>query len=442
MKLIRNVAALLLIAAGTPALLPAQGLGGWIEIAKRRAREAAEKAAKEKWERLQQEAIERARLERERMENLARAKEAALIDKIPNKVLPVPDSKPNATDTGVVPAVSTDAPLQTNEATMLVFKPPMQFLGGRTARIVADTRNPAFADYNLLGLRLEQALREGFTVEKGTADLVFTFAVVDYRRPAGKTSNVREIRLVRTPSGQLINGPVTVAYFEATGAMNLELTVRDAKGTMLGSHTAKPKVAMKFESSVNGTSVLKGRSLPSDAELLDGLLTQCMEDVAKEFVPTTRKVPVRLAVDKELRDGFEFARANEWDRAVAAWRNAKTGDEADRALNLGVGNEALAYQALLNSRNPQDALPLLEEAIAQYERFLQKKPGMFGDKNRAIALRTRLAGTKANIDRAKEREEFEKHRLELAGSQEVSPVVQPAVHRRQTAPCRNPIFAT
>src|ERR1035441_3189449 len=118
----------------------------------------------------------------------------------------------------------------------------------------------------------------------------------------------------------------------------------------------------------------EGDTPPTAVELHDRLIQDAAQQIAAHLVNTTEQVEVYLAKGAGLDDADKLMEGKLWTRALEQLETMKpfaTPDEdAYRLYNLGVVNEALAYQA----EDLQKARKDLQEASVDYGKAIDAKP--------------------------------------------------------------------
>ncbi len=191
---------------------------------------------------------------------------------------------------------------------------------------------------------------------------------------------------------------VPVQYWEARGKLALQLTANDASGVLVDSFkTRGGDYSRRVETAVNGVSKTN-ESLPTLDTVKTELIAKVAGEVQQRYTKTYQKVGVRLTVDDPLRPGNAMAMSGQWKEALAAWSGAAMRrNPGDRAYNMAVAQEALAYQAYDASRNPDDAAEAFQQAETLYAEALRSDPG----EKFFRQAQERCAGMKANFARAK-----------------------------------------
>jgi len=275
-----------------------------------------------------------------------------------------------------------------HSATITVSRPPDALLRGKTIAIKSRP-GVAFQAQQALELAIEKALSGEYTPTKTSPELVLAFAVA--RVEPVQARNViqterRNVKVGQKPGKNIITGKPTmvdnyqirdvpVQYWEARGALALQITVHDNSGVLLDSFDAKGEYLSRVEVSVNHVATNK-EALPTAQALQADLIAQAADDIRKRYTKTTEPVEVRLTVDDPLRPGNAQAMSGQWKEALASWTAATMKKNAgDRAYNMAVAHEALAYQAYDASRNPDDAQESFQKALQFYDEALRSDPG-------------------------------------------------------------------
>ncbi len=298
-----------------------------------------------------------------------------------------------------------------HSATITVSRPPDALLRGKTIAIKSRP-GVAFREQQTLELAIEKALAGEYTPTKSNAELVMTFAVARAEPVQARKVVQTERRNVKVGQKQgknIITGKpmvvdvyemrdVPVEYWDARGTLALQVTVHDGAGALLDSFDADGAYQRRVEVAVNHVATNK-ETLPTAEALQAELIEQAAGDIRKRYTKTTEPVEVRLTVDDPLRPGNAQAMAGQWKEALASWSAATMKkNPGDKAYNMAVAHEALAYQAYDASRNPDDAQDSFQKAIQLYEEALRSDPG---EKFFRQAME-RCGQMKANFTRAKD----------------------------------------
>jgi hypothetical protein len=183
------------------------------------------------------------------------------------------------------------------------------------------------------------------------------------------------------------------SYKRVTGSLNVSFQARGAGGQVLGSDNVTAKYDEEFDGFGNSASGgvkgavtttwkrIKGGTSsealnpPTDDELQALLMADAVRQIAQHLVNTEESVEVYLARQKGALDaGDKLAEAGLWQRAQETFETApplpKLQDDAYRLYNIGVADEALAYQA----EDEASAMKFLDEAAINYGKAIDAKP--------------------------------------------------------------------
>jgi hypothetical protein len=118
----------------------------------------------------------------------------------------------------------------------------------------------------------------------------------------------------------------------------------------------------------------EARKIVTTTDGQNALLADVAKEVAQYLVQTDEAVDVMLAVSVGLAPADKLAQTNLWSRDLEELETLTPYPdprmEAYREYNIGVANEALAYQA----EDPKAALKYLQEASIQYGKALADRP--------------------------------------------------------------------
>lgn len=190
--------------------------------------------------------------------------------------------------------------------------------------------------------------------------------------------------------------PQTQNFTRITGAMNVTFQVKTASGRTIASENVAVNYDQQFNAAGDNTShgmlgtvtdglhKLKGSKgtdaqdeyPPTDPELRQKLVTMAVNQMAEQIVNTDEQIEVQLAKDKgDLDQGNKDALQGLWEQALETYSTAKPmpkpEDDAYRLYDIGVADEALAYQAT----DPKAAMKFLDDAAVNYGKAKDGKPG-------------------------------------------------------------------
>lgn len=158
---------------------------------------------------------------------------------------------------------------------------------------------------------------------------------------------------------------VTRRYKVVSGSIQMSYQVKDMKtGQILDSGNPTLPYSRDF---------LDGNGAPETDYLKQILIQVAVGQVVPHLVPTSEPVKIMLAQGK-LKDIAKLGQAGLWQRMVEAYEVMpplkKPQDDAYREFNIGVGYEALAYQA----EELETTKKFLDKAATHYGKALEMKP--------------------------------------------------------------------
>lgn len=189
--------------------------------------------------------------------------------------------------------------------------------------------------------------------------------------------------------------PQTQNFTRITGAMSVTFQVKTAAGHTIASDNVAVNYDQQFDASGNSTShgilgnmqdglhKLKGSKgtdaqdeyPPTDPELRQKLVTMAVHQMAEQIVNTDETIEVQLAKERgSLDQGNKEALQGLWEQALETYSTAtpmpKPEDDAYRLYDMGVADEAMAYQAA----DPKAAMKFLDDAAVNYGKAKDGKP--------------------------------------------------------------------
>ncbi len=227
--------------------------------------------------------------------------------------------------------------------------------------------------------------------DKTSPELTITATITHYEIPPPQTSTRTETELQK---GHLVNVPKQ--YYRLIGELEVAYQARDKKsGHMIDSQNLTAKYNREFESGTNeatdkslGSKVaspfkkLAGKKdkeeesdlPPTPLELRQKLIHQVVIQIATRLVSTDEAVEVLLAHDKQFDSANKLAESGLWSRYLETLETmtplADPKQDAYRLYNIGVANEALAYQ----SEDRKVASKFLQEAAINYGKAIDARP--------------------------------------------------------------------
>ncbi|MGA8108258.1 MAG: hypothetical protein WB974_02415 [Acidobacteriaceae bacterium] len=186
----------------------------------------------------------------------------------------------------------------------------------------------------------------------------------------------------------------TQNFTRITGTIAVAFQVKTASGRTLTSDNVRVNYDQQFNAAGDNTShgvlgtmsdglhKLKGSKgtdaqdeyPPTDPELRQKLVTMAIQQMAEQIVNTDEAVEVDLAKEKgALDEGDKEAEQNLWERALETFMtappNPKPEQDAYRLYDIGVADEALAYQAA----DTKAAMKFLDDAAINYGKAVDAK---------------------------------------------------------------------
>ena len=225
--------------------------------------------------------------------------------------------------------------------------------------------------------------------EKNNADLVISCTITHYEVPPPQTSTRSESVL---QNGHMVQVPKQ--YYRLIGELEVAYQAKDRKtGKMLDSQNLSAKYNREFESGTNeatdksitskmtdpfkklaGKKVEDTGAPPTPLELRELLIHQVVSQIASRLVSTDEPVQVLLAHGKQLDSANKLADSGMWQRYLEALETTTPfpdpREDAYRLYNIGVANEALAYQ----TEDRKAASTLLQDAAINYGKAIDQRP--------------------------------------------------------------------
>ncbi len=241
--------------------------------------------------------------------------------------------------------------------------PPVYNLSGKTVNVrVANTESSSVA------VELQSAIENLLTGSDSTVharetspDVLIVCKVTSYNRPEVQTEK---------------NGNTTTSTVTGGLITSFKITL-PSTSALIASNIASAEVIEAFKSEAFGG--LPGLHLgpsrkmtPIEAEKV--LVSDVAKQIASFLVKTPETVAVRLAVGSSLKQANELAEKLLWTRnleelnTIGAYPDPAV--DAYRQYDMGVANEALAYQA----QDINAAIKYLQEASNYYGKAVDAKP--------------------------------------------------------------------
>jgi len=265
--------------------------------------------------------------------------------------------------------------------------PPTGHVDGTTIKVVATAKGfqadiaPDLAStLEALLIRNDSRLRS----EEEHPDTLINCTVTTYAQPPAQTTMQPGMQIGKTPAKAT---PLT----RVTGILTVSFTAKDTKNSR---SIAADTVTAKFDQEYNATGaqqpgfaasfkhlgdqITKGKQEedkpPTAAELHSRLIQDAAQQIASHLVTTTEHVDVLLAKGGALDEANKLAEEKLWTRALEQLETmtpfGQKEEDAYRLYNIGVMNEALAYDA----EDVKKARTYLQEASIDYGKAIDAKP--------------------------------------------------------------------
>jgi hypothetical protein len=225
--------------------------------------------------------------------------------------------------------------------------------------------------------------------EKSSPDLLISGTITHFEIPPPQTSIRSETTIQNGRSVQ-----VPKQYYRLIGELEIAYQAKDPKsGHVLDSQNLAAKFNHEFEGGTNQASdksigskfsdpfkKLAGKKVEEDAppptpmELRLKLIHDVVAQITARLVSTDEAIDVLLARGKQLDSADKIAESGLWSRNLESLETMtpfpSPRDDAYRIYNIGVANEALAYQ----TEDRAAAKKFLEEAAINYGKAIDARP--------------------------------------------------------------------
>jgi hypothetical protein len=267
--------------------------------------------------------------------------------------------------------------------------PPTGRIEGTTFKVVATAPSNVSTDLatdlkstlESIIVRNDARLRS----EDGHADTVISCRITSYSGPQKQSTS----QAVLTPGAK--NGPVqNQAMVRVSGVLTVSFQAKDERS---GRSLAADNVTAKFDQEYTAAGAQQGvlhsmthtvthltrggaddDTPPTQVELRNRLLQDAALQIASHLVNTTEQVDIYLAKGGALDQADKLMESKLWTRALEQLETMKPfpkpEEDAYRLYDLGVANEALAYQA----EDLQQARKYLQQASIDYGKAIDGKP--------------------------------------------------------------------
>jgi hypothetical protein len=265
--------------------------------------------------------------------------------------------------------------------------PPTGHIDGTTIKVVATAKGfqadiaPDLAStLEALLIRNDSRLRS----EEEHPDTLINCTVTTYAQPPAQTTMQPGMQIGKTPAK-------ATPMVRVTGILTVSFQAKDGRNS---KSLAADTVTAKFDQEYNSTGaqqpgfaasfkhlgdqITKGKQEedkpPTAAELHNRLIQDAAQQIASHLVTTTEHVDVLLAKGGALDEANKLAEEKLWTRALEQLETMtpfpQKEEDAYRLYNIGVMNEALAYDA----EDVKKARTYLQEASIDYGKAIDAKP--------------------------------------------------------------------
>jgi hypothetical protein len=267
--------------------------------------------------------------------------------------------------------------------------PPTGHIEGTTFKVVATAPSNFSPDLaadlkstlESLIVRNDARLR----TEEGRADTVISCRITSFSGPQQQSTK----QAVLTPGAR--NGALqSQAMVRVSGVLTVSFQAKDERG---GRSLGADNVTAKFDQEYTAAGAQQGiahsithtmthltkggeegDTPPTAVELRNRLIQDAALQIAAHLVNTTEQVDIYLAKGGALDQADKLMESKLWTRALEQLETMKhfpkPEDDAYRLYDLGVANEALAYQA----EDLRQARKYLQEASIDYGKAIDGKP--------------------------------------------------------------------
>lgn len=236
--------------------------------------------------------------------------------------------------------------------------PPVTDVKGKTITVKTHPEGGPAAELQSTIENLLSRSDSGVRVEGNNPDILIDGRISQYEEPKYVSSGTG-----KNETSTLVGGMTVV--FRITEPRTNHVLAAGVASSEISAPAKNSTLTNLFHSS--GKKYTTGE----EAELVSDVSRQ----VASYLVVTNENVQAMLATGKELENGDKLAESYLWTRALEAFETAPKYQDAKldayRIYNIGVANEALAYQA----ENAAVAIKYLEEASTDYGKALNDNPG-------------------------------------------------------------------
>jgi hypothetical protein len=282
-------------------------------------------------------------------------------------------------------------------------------------RVTARDKEQADVAQSLSDILETELLRDNnrLHVDKNAPGVTISCSITHFEIPKAQSFTRNELVLQK---GHNLEQPKK--FYKMSGTLEVAYQAKDRSGKVLDSGNLQAKYSKEYEEGTNqaadkslATKVIDpvkraaGRKTadsgpPTTTDIRQDLIHQVVKQVAVSLVNTDENVEVYLARGK-LSNADKIAESGLWTRyleeleTMAPLSNSK--DDAYRLYNIGVANEALAYQ----SEDHAAARKFIQQAAINYGKAIDGKP----DENYFLEPQKRIESAAAYYKRLEDRRE-------------------------------------
>jgi hypothetical protein len=266
--------------------------------------------------------------------------------------------------------------------------PPTGHIEGTTFNVVVtasgmqpDLATDLKSTLESLLIRDDSRLRS----EDGHPETVITCRVTSYSTPQPQMTS----QAAFAPGSKSKTGLQNQPMERVTGVLAVSFQAKDRAGRSLGADNVTAKFDQEYSAAGAQQGIMHSMTHtvshltkggqdddtpPTTVELHNRLIQQAAQQIAAHLVNTTEQVEVYLAKGGGLDEADKLMEQKLWSRALEALETMKPfpspEEDAYRLYDLGVVNEAMAYQA----DDIQKARKDLQEASIDYGKAIDAKP--------------------------------------------------------------------
>jgi hypothetical protein len=245
-----------------------------------------------------------------------------------------------------------------------------------------------------LAAAIEQRLSTDFSITPTSPELTFrvrAFFEVPKSEVIARNENVR-MQTGTRPAVDAAGNPVMVngqqaiepvyenrelpvEVWQGSGRLSLQVEVIGADGRPLDGFSPSQAFSRRVNVAVNGVAQVDRNQLPNEMQITEALIGAVADPFVERYCRQREAVEVRLAVDEELRQGNELAKAGQWPKAAELWTATEPKKfPGDRLHNLGVAFESTFYELYWRGEPLAKLQAVLKEARRLHDDAIVQDP--------------------------------------------------------------------